>query len=80
MITQSLYERYLKLSQDPASGMAPPGFSTDKISLCWSLLQTADRCVFWISVIIVAKAFVHFDGCTGAWSTFKRGEALLFIG
>ncbi|WP_405108034.1 type I-C CRISPR-associated protein Cas8c/Csd1 [Paenibacillus sp. FSL K6-1217] len=39
MITQSLYERYLKLSQDPASGMAPPGFSTDKISFVLELAK-----------------------------------------
>ncbi|MEK4062982.1 MULTISPECIES: type I-C CRISPR-associated protein Cas8c/Csd1 [unclassified Paenibacillus] len=37
MITQSLYERYLKLSQDPTSGIAPPGYSTDKISFVLEL-------------------------------------------
>lgn len=37
LITQSLYERYLKLSQDPTSGIAPPGYSTDKISFVLEL-------------------------------------------
>ncbi|MBT2291457.1 type I-C CRISPR-associated protein Cas8c/Csd1 [Paenibacillus albidus] len=37
MITQSLYARYLKLSQDPDSGIAPPGYSTDKVSFMLEL-------------------------------------------
>lgn len=37
MITQSLYERYLKLSQDPSSDIAPPGYSTDRISFVLEL-------------------------------------------
>ncbi|WP_052769938.1 type I-C CRISPR-associated protein Cas8c/Csd1 [Paenibacillus sp. IHB B 3415] len=39
MITQSLYKRYLQLSQDPSSDMAPPGYSTDKISFVLELSE-----------------------------------------
>ncbi|MNM68618.1 CRISPR-associated protein [compost metagenome] len=39
MITQALYQRYLTMIEDSDSGMAPPGYSTDKVSYALELAE-----------------------------------------
>lgn len=47
MITQALYQRYLNLTQDPTSDMAPPGYSTDRASYALVLSQEGEVLHIW---------------------------------